>query len=81
MNKNELSFSTPPTTWIDSGISGKERANSWKMIASAQVSVVVGARSSLFLPFKNLSLIIIDEEHDASYKQQEGGDGDIYRIP
>ena len=64
-------FGVAPVVW-HSGISVKERANSWKMIASAQVSVVVGARSSLFLPFKNLSLIVIDEEHDASYKQQEG---------
>ena len=44
----------------------------WSGIANGEISVVIGARSSLFLPFKNLGLIIVDEEHDQSYKQDEG---------
>ena len=44
----------------------------WNGIIRGKISVVIGARSSLFLPFKNLGLIIVDEEHDQSYKQDEG---------
>ena len=48
-----------------------ERVEIWNKIKSGETQVVLGARSSLFLPFKDLGLIIIDEEHDSSYKQQE----------
>ncbi len=48
-----------------------ERVEIWNKVKSGQVQVVLGARSSVFLPFKNLGLIIADEEHDASYKQQD----------
>jgi primosomal protein N' (replication factor Y) len=48
-----------------------ERIEIWNKVKNEEVKVVLGARSSLFLPFKNLSLIICDEEHDASYKQQD----------
>ena len=44
----------------------------WSGITNGKIKVVIGARSSLFLPFKNLGLIIVDEEHDQSYKQDEG---------
>jgi len=44
----------------------------WSGIANDKIKVVIGARSSLFLPFKKLGLIIVDEEHDQSYKQDEG---------
>ena len=44
----------------------------WKSIIDGNINIIVGARSSLFLPFKNLGLIIIDEEHDQSFKQEEG---------
>jgi primosomal protein N' (replication factor Y) len=44
----------------------------WSGIANGEIKVVIGARSSLFLPFKKLGLIIVDEEHDQSFKQDEG---------
>ena len=44
----------------------------WSGIVTKEIKVVIGARSSLFLPFKKLGLIIVDEEHDQSYKQDEG---------
>ena len=55
-----------------SGISKKNKEIIWSGITNGEISVVIGARSSLFLPFKNLGLIIVDEEHDQSYKQDEG---------
>lgn len=61
-----------------------ERVEIWSKVQSGEIKVVLGARSSLFLPFQNLSLIICDEEHDASYKQQDpapryhGRDAAIY---
>lgn len=48
-----------------------ERRRVFKNVVNGHIKLVVGARSALFLPFKNLSLIIVDEEHDASYKQEE----------
>ena len=49
----------------------QERVEIWNRVKSGQAHIIVGARSALFLPFKNLGLIIIDEEHDPSFKQQE----------
>ena len=48
-----------------------ERVEIWNKVKSGEIKIVLGARSALFLPYKNLSLIIIDEEHDGSYKQQD----------
>jgi primosomal protein N' (replication factor Y) len=48
-----------------------ERIELWNKVRSGEIKMVLGARSALFLPFKNLGLIIVDEEHDASYKQQD----------
>ncbi len=48
-----------------------ERVEIWNKVKSGEIKIVLGARSALFLPYKNLSLIIVDEEHDGSYKQQE----------
>ncbi len=55
-----------------SGITKKNKELIWSGIAEGKIKVVIGARSSLFLPFRNLGLIIVDEEHDQSYKQDEG---------
>lgn len=54
---------------LHSGLTGIERYLEWKKIREEQVSIVVGARSAVFAPFKNLGVLIIDEEHDTSYKQ------------
>jgi len=56
----------------NSGITKKKKEIIWSGIANGAIKVVIGARSSLFLPFKKLGLIIVDEEHDQSYKQDEG---------
>lgn len=61
---------TKPLTW-HSGIGTKAKKNIISKIASGKQAIIVGARSALFLPYKNLSLIIVDEEHDQSYKQEE----------
>jgi primosomal protein N' (replication factor Y) len=54
-----------------SKFSQNERLEIWNKIKNAELKIVLGARSSLFLPFEDLGLIIVDEEHDASYKQQD----------
>ena len=54
---------------LHSGLSQRERYQEWKKIQEGKVSIVVGARSSIFAPLKNLGVIVIDEEHDSSYKQ------------
>ena len=64
-------FGAKPAVW-HSGISKKKKEVIWSGIANGEIKVVIGARSSLFLPFKKLGLIIVDEEHDQSYKQDEG---------
>ncbi len=55
-----------------SGITKKKKEIIWSGVVNGKIKVVIGARSSLFLPFKKLGLIIVDEEHDQSYKQDEG---------
>jgi len=64
-------FGFEPAIW-HSGVTKKNKKIIWSGIINGQINVVIGARSSLFLPFKNLGLIIVDEEHDQSYKQDEG---------
>ena len=64
-------FGFKPAIW-HSGISKKKKEIIWSEIINGKTRVVIGARSSLFLPFKKLGLIIVDEEHDQSYKQDEG---------
>ena len=64
-------FKFKPAVW-HSGVSKKNKEIIWSGIYSGKIKVVIGARSSLFLPFQNLGLIIVDEEHDQSYKQDEG---------
>ncbi|MGH7797149.1 MAG: replication restart helicase PriA [Candidatus Binatia bacterium] len=57
---------------LHSGLTGAERWAQWRRIARGDVDVVAGARSAVFAPVPELGLIIVDEEHDASYKQEEG---------
>jgi primosomal protein N' (replication factor Y) (superfamily II helicase) len=64
-------FGFKPAIW-HSGITKKNKEIIWSGIANDKIKVVIGARSSLFLPFKKLGMIIVDEEHDQSYKQDEG---------
>ncbi len=64
-------FGCAPALW-HSSLSDYQRKITWRGVASGESKVVVGARSALFLPYKDLGLIIVDEEHDPAYKQEEG---------
>lgn len=67
----ERRFGVPPAQW-HSDMGAKERRETWRAVADGRVGVVVGARSALFLPYQNLGLIVVDEEHDPAFKQEEG---------
>ncbi len=67
----ENRFGAAPAEW-HSNATQKERRRVWREVGAGRAQIVVGARSALFLPFQNLRLIIVDEEHDGSYKQDEG---------
>ena len=71
MQRFEARFSAAPAEW-HSAAGSKARRRAWREVAAGRARIVVGARSALFLPFQNLRLIIVDEEHDGSYKQEEG---------
>lgn len=64
-------FGAAPAPW-HSGLSQIQRRRTWREVAHGRARIVTGARSALFLPFAKLRLIIVDEEHDSSYKQEEG---------
>ena len=64
-------FGFNPAIW-HSGISKKKKKIIWSGLALGKIQVVIGARSALFLPFKKIGTIIVDEEHDQSFKQDEG---------
>ncbi|MDE3079272.1 MAG: primosomal protein N' [Paracoccaceae bacterium] len=64
-------FGARPAEW-HSGITATERRRVWRMVGEGGAQLVVGARSALFLPFQDLGLIVVDEEHDTSYKQEDG---------
>ena len=64
-------FGFNPAVW-HSGITPRKRKIIWSGVVNNKLKVVIGARSSLFLPFKDLGLIVVDEEHDQSFKQDEG---------
>ncbi|MDE2264390.1 MAG: primosomal protein N', partial [Alphaproteobacteria bacterium] len=64
-------FGARPTEW-HSDLTQKERRRAWRAVINGEARVVVGARSALFLPFQSLGLIIVDEEHEQAYKQEDG---------
>jgi primosomal protein N' (replication factor Y) len=64
-------FGVRPAEW-HSELSSRSRARTWHAVAAGEVSVVAGARSALFLPYADLGLVVVDEEHDAVYKQEDG---------
>ena len=64
-------FGVRPAEW-HSELGPRKRARTWAAVAAGEVNVVVGARSALFLPYADLGLIVVDEEHDAVYKQEDG---------
>lgn len=64
-------FGAAPAEW-HSGVAPPRRRQVWEAVVAGRCNIVVGARSALFLPFVNLRLLIVDEEHDSSFKQEEG---------
>lgn len=70
LDRFEQRFGAPPAEW-HSDLTSRQRERVWRQVAEGRLRVVAGARSALFLPFQNLGLIIVDEEHDAAYKQED----------
>jgi primosomal protein N' (replication factor Y) (superfamily II helicase) len=70
LERFEARFGCRPAEW-HSAVTAKERARVWRGVAEGSVRVVAGARSALFLPFADLGLIVVDEEHDPSFKQDD----------
>ena len=64
-------FAAAPAAW-HSTLGDAERRRTWREVARGRAKLVIGARSALYLPFPDLKLIVVDEEHDTSYKQEEG---------
>jgi primosomal protein N' (replication factor Y) len=71
LRRFEERFGAPPVVW-HSSLKSTERRRAWRAIASGEAQVVVGARSALFLPYARLGLIVVDEAHEVSFKQDEG---------
>lgn len=70
LSRFEKRFGVKPACW-HSGLGQRERIDTWKAIIQNRVKVIVGARSALFLPYQNLGLMVIDESHDHSFKQED----------
>jgi len=70
MDRFKARFGTAPAEW-HSALSGPERGRVWRAAATGEARVIVGARSALFLPFADLGLIVVDEEHDPGFKQED----------
>lgn len=64
-------FGVAPLEW-HSDLTQSQRRDTWRAVAEGQAKVIVGARSALFLPFPDLQVIVVDEEHEAAFKQEEG---------
>ena len=71
LTRVDARFGAKPAEW-HSGVTMTERRRAWRMVGEGGAQLVVGARSALFLPFRDLGLIVVDEEHDTSYKQEDG---------
>jgi len=71
LKRVEVRFGARPAEW-HSGVTMTERRRCWRMVGEGGAQLVVGARSALYLPFRDLGLIVVDEEHDTSYKQEDG---------
>ena len=72
MVKRFEAFLQEPVAALNSGLNDSERHCAWHLVRTGEIKVLLGTRSAVFAPFKELGLCIIDEEHDLSYKQQEG---------
>ena len=71
LRRFEHRFGVPPVLW-HSSLKSSERRRAWRAIIEGHAQVVVGARSALFLPYANLGLIVVDEAHEVSFKQDDG---------
>jgi len=71
LRRFEARFGCPPVAW-HSDLRASQRRRNWRGIASGEARVTVGARSALFLPYPKLGLIVVDEAHEPSFKQEEG---------
>ena len=71
LKRVQARFGARPAEW-HSGATLTERRRIWRMVGQGGAQLVIGARSALFLPYQNLGLIVVDEEHDTSYKQEDG---------
>jgi primosomal protein N' (replication factor Y) len=71
LRRFEARFGCAPVAW-HSDLRSSQRRRAWRGIASGEAAVTVGARSALFLPYPNLGLIVVDEAHEPSFKQEDG---------
>jgi primosomal protein N' (replication factor Y) len=71
LDRFRLRFGVAPAQW-HSDLSQRQRRTAWRAVAEGEAQVVVGARSALFLPYRDLGLIVVDEEHDQAFKQEDG---------
>lgn len=71
LRRFEARFGVPPVLW-HSSLKQSERRRAWRAIVNGEAQVVVGARSALFMPYKALGLIVVDEAHEVSFKQDDG---------
>ncbi len=71
LSRVEQRFRAEPAQW-HSDVRPRERERVWRGVADGEAKIVVGARSALFLPWKKLGLIVVDEEHEGAYKQEDG---------
>ncbi len=71
LKRVEARFGAAPAAW-HSDLTAAARRRVWRRVNEGNAALVIGARSALFLPYRNLSLIIVDEEHEAAYKQEDG---------